>query len=197
MSDGWSRYYEAAGADPRPTLVEALDRFEAEARGAGTAVDLGCGTGRDTRELLRRGWHVIAVDGDAEAMEHLAALAHEDGIAGELEPLLARYDQARWPQVDLVNASFSLPFCEPADFSAVWARIRESLRPGGRFSGHLFGDRDEWVGETDMTFHSRAEVDALLDGLELERLDEIEEDGHTALGEPKRWHRFHVVARQP
>jgi hypothetical protein len=29
-----------------------------------------------------------------------------------------------------------------------------------------------------------------------ERLEEIEEDGQTALGAPKRWHLFHVVARK-
>jgi hypothetical protein len=30
----------------------------------------------------------------------------------------------------------------------------------------------------------------------LERFDEIEENGKTALGEPKHWHVFHIVARK-
>ncbi|MEC4815643.1 MAG: methyltransferase domain-containing protein [Scytonema sp. PMC 1069.18] len=35
------------------------------------AVDLGCGDGRDTVELLRQGWRVLAIDGEAEAIARL------------------------------------------------------------------------------------------------------------------------------
>ena len=48
-----------------------------------------------------------------------------------------------------------------------------------------------------MTFLSRPEVEALLDGLEVERLDEIDRAGPTAVGKPKHWHLFHLVARRP
>ena len=47
-----------------------------------------------------------------------------------------------------------------------------------------------------MSFHSRDEVLALLRGLEIEHLDEVDEDGQTAVGDPKHWHVFHVVARK-
>jgi hypothetical protein len=47
-----------------------------------------------------------------------------------------------------------------------------------------------------MTFVSRATAETLFDGLELERFDELEEDGQTALGDPKHWHVFHVVAHR-
>ena len=56
---------------------------------------------------------------------------------------------------------------------------------------------DEWAPAADMTFLSRSEVDGLLDSLEVERLVEVEEDGRTAVGTPKHWHLFHVVARRP
>ena len=46
-----------------------------------------------------------------------------------------------------------------------------------------------------MTFHTRAEVDWLLAGLDVELLDEVEEDGKTAIGDPKHWHTYDVVAR--
>jgi len=45
-----------------------------------------------------------------------------------------------------------------------------------------------------MTFHARPEIDGLLDGLEILRLDETEEDGHAADG-PKHWHIFDILAR--
>ena len=47
-----------------------------------------------------------------------------------------------------------------------------------------------------MTFHTRADAKALLRAFELERFDEVEEDSSTALGEPKHWHFFNVVARK-
>jgi len=65
----WSRYYDAVSDDPRETLLDALDRFDAP----GVAADLGCGTGRDTVELLRRGWQVVAIDSEEEAIRRLRA----------------------------------------------------------------------------------------------------------------------------
>jgi hypothetical protein len=47
-----------------------------------------------------------------------------------------------------------------------------------------------------MTFHTREEAERLFAGFELERFDELDEDGETALGTPKHWHVFNVVARK-
>ncbi|MGO8918054.1 MAG: methyltransferase domain-containing protein [Stellaceae bacterium] len=190
----WKEYYErTAGRPPRPTLLLALERF-----GAGdgkSAVDLGCGDGRDTVELLRRGWPVIAVDAEPAAIERLTRRPDLPPGAA-LETRCQRFEDADWPAVDLVNASFSLPLCPPARFPAVWARIARSLKPGGRFSGQLFGERDGWRGESDITFHSRAAIDHLLAGFAVELLEEEESAGVTPYGKPKHWHLFHIVARK-
>jgi SAM-dependent methyltransferase len=192
----WRRYYEAAGDDPRETLLVALDRFDAEEPRERFGVDLGCGTGRDTVELLRRGWRVLAIDGQSEAIERL--LGRRDLPTRErLQTQVSRFEDADWPEADLVNSSFALPFCPPQAFGEVWQRIESGLRPGGRFSGQLFGVRDGWSGERDLTFHTRVEVEALLERFAIERLDEVEEDGTTAVGGAKHWHLFHVVARKP
>jgi tellurite methyltransferase len=198
VAPDWPAFYDAvADRPPHDTVLEALDRFAREGR-CGVAVDLGCGDGRDTGELLRRGWRVLAIDGEQEAIERLRARVLAGGSpGGRLETVVARFEEATWPDADLLNAGFSLPFCPPEHFDAVWERIRLSIRPGGRFSGQLFGDRDEWVGERALTFHPRAEADRLFDGFELERFDEVDADGRTATGVPKHWHVFHVVARRP
>ena len=184
----WTRYYEATGEEPRETLLDALKGFAAP----GAAIDLGCGTGRDTLELLRRGWRVVAVDSEPEAIKRLRAKAGDDE---RLQTQVARYEDAALHRCDLVNASWSLPFCPPGVFDVVWERIVDSLRPGGRFCGQLFGERDEWSTEDDMTFHTRVQAEALFQLFELECFDEVEEDGQTALGSPKHWHVFNVVAR--
>jgi tellurite methyltransferase len=201
VTGSWHRYYEAAGEAPRETLLDALGRFEQEGGGPGLAVDLGCGTGRDTAELLRRGWRVVAIDAEKEAIERLRALLDSDE---RLTPVVSSIESARWPRARLVNASFALPFVPPAAFPEVWRRIRRSLEPGGRFSGQLFGDRDDWAGgrglachKGEITFHTPAEVDDLVRPFSIERLDEVEEDGETAIGEAKHWHLFNVVVRKP
>lgn len=170
-------------------MLRALAAFDEP----GVAVDLGCGAGRDTLALLRAGWTVHAIDGEREAIERLLAVA---GTNDRLHVLVSPYAEATWPECDLLNSSFALPFCHPDDFPAVWERVVGSLGPGGRFAGQLFGERDGWSGNDGMTFQTRAEAEALFDGFELERFDEYEEDGHTAVGAPKHWHLFHVVARK-
>jgi len=185
----WGRYLRLAGADPRPTLLDALARFS----DPGLAVDLGAGAGRDSVELLRRGWSVIAIDREQEAIDRLRALAGDDSAG--LEARRSRFEEASWPRCDLVNASFALPFCAPASFAPLWARIVESLRPGGRFCGQLFGERDQWAG-SGIVVVSRQELERLLAPFEVEHLDEEEADGSTVSGKPKHWHLFHVVARK-
>lgn len=195
----WPNYYQAvAGRPPRDTLLAALERFEAEQldnKISRFAVDLGCGEGRDTVELLNRGWQVLAIDGHSEGISRLLSrpdLQHRD----RLETRLARFQEASWPDADLINASFSLPFCPPELFSAMWDRIVRSLRHGGRFAGQLFGDQDEWATIPTNTHHTRAEAEALFQLFEIERFDEVEQDGETAVGKQKHWHLFHVVARK-
>src|SRR6266542_4973213 len=181
MSTKWTRYYDAAGEQPRETLLFALERFDAGAganEGGLFAVDLGCGTGRDTVELLRRGWRVLAIDAEAEAIQRLLGRGDLDsGGAARLATQVAGFENAGWPEADLINSSYALPFCPPNQFSAVWQRIVSSLRPGGRFSGHLFGDRDGWATQPDMSFQTREDAEELLRGLEVEHFEEVEEDG--------------------
>lgn len=184
----WSLYYARVESTPRETLLDAAARFDAPGR----AVDLACGAGRDTLELLRRGWSVLAVDSHPEGIARLRAAA---GDNARLEMLLAPMEDAQWGTVDLINASFALPFCPRDRWEELWARIRGSLAPGGRFAGQLFGPDDEWADEC--VVQTRAEAETLLAGLEVERFDEVEEDRAIVTGAMKHWHLFHCVAREP
>jgi len=195
----WPSYYAKTGfRPPRATLLRALDAFAAEfpTDRARLAVDLGCGNGRDVVEMLRRGWRVLAIDAERSAIDGL--LARPDLPPDpRLETLVSRFEDADWPTADLVNSSFALPFCPPDRFPELWQRIIASLRPGGRFSGQLFGDRDSWVGRQGITFLDRTEVDMILAGLTIEHLEEEEDDGTTPRGTPKHWHIWHIVVRKP
>ncbi len=193
----WAAYYaKTIGRPPRNTLIFALDRFEEDpADGARFAVDLGSGAGRDAIEMLRRGWRVLAIDAEPDAIDALKA--RPDLPPGtDLAGLVSRFEDAAWPTCDLVNSSFALPLCAPPDFNSVWRRIESSLRPGGRFAGQLYGERDSWMGREGMTFHSRADIEGLLAGFDVEHFVEEEDDSTTPRGESKHWHVFHIVARR-
>lgn len=194
----WEDYYRKTGhRPPRPTLIFALDRFDAEGRPADAfAADLGSGSGRDTIEILRRGWPVLALDAAPEAIEQL--LARPDLPDGaRIETRNARFEDMVLPDCDLINSAFALPLCPKPSFPAVWQKIVDALRPGGRFSGQFYGDRDSWAGDPTMTHLTRAEADAALADLEVEYFREEEDDSVTPRGVPKHWHIFHVVARKP
>lgn len=193
----WMQYYQAVeGRPPRPTLIKALE-YHAQAPDAlpKFAVDLGCGDGRDTVELLNRGWRVLAIDGEPEAIARLRQ--RSDCRRTHLETRVQRFEDLTLPpDISLVNASFCLPFCPPNQFPDLWDEIVATLAPGRRFCGQLFGDQDSWAAYTDITHHHRAQINQLLEPFTIEWLDEENHPGQTALGEEKHWHIFHIVARK-
>jgi SAM-dependent methyltransferase len=193
QAEGWAAYYgKLRDRPPRRTLVVALDGF-GEMPGDALAIDLGCGDGRDIVEILRRGWSVVAVDAEPEALRQLAAR----GLPGAVTPIVARLEDVPLPLgVRLVNSSFAMPLCEPERFHALWARIRDGLPAGGRFSGQWYGPRDSWVGRPGITFLARDAALGLLDGLDVEMFEEEEADSVTPRGNAKHWHIFHIVARK-
>ena len=195
-ANDWPGYFGAVlGKGPRETLVSALDRFSAEGVRDGFAVDLAAGEGRDTLELLRRGWRVVATDSHPEAFDLLWPRVPE-ALRPRLSTLEVEFSATRFPACDLVNASYALPFCRSCDFDGLWCGIVAAICPGGRFAGQFFGKRDSWASRPDRTHHSQDEVVRLLEGFEIEMLDEEESDDGPEVRSPKHWQLFHVVARK-
>jgi tellurite methyltransferase len=192
----WSGYYRGQiGREPRDLLLQVLASFEREGR-AGTAVDLGCGIGFETAELIGRGWDVLAVDAQEEAIRRVRRrIAARDAL--RLRTEVSRMEDVTFPSADLVFASFSLPFCRPEAFPPLWDRLRSSLRPGARFAGELFGDRDTWASDPEMTFFHVDAARELFDGMEIEAFEEEESEDEGWGDEMKHWHVFHVIARRP
>lgn len=188
----WKSYYDAVkNRPPRKTILTALSAFNSP----GIAIDLGCGDGRDTVEILRQNWAVLAIDKEPDAITRLLARPNINTL--QLTTQVVSFEDLQLTQgVDLINASFSLPFCSADAFPSLWNQIYDSLVPGGRFSGHLFGNRDSW-GNTDLinTF-TLPQVKTLLKPYAIELLEEEEHPGTTPLGEERYWHVFHIVVRK-
>lgn len=194
----WSSFYDrTAGRPPRAILLEALEAFEQEGREVRRAVDAGCGAGVETLFLSRLGAQVSAFDSAPEGIARLSGSLDEQQ-AKLVRLQVAPFHEADWgEEADLIFAGFALPFARPTEFPEAWRRLTAALARGGRFAGHLFGDRDGWAGSEHMTHLDRTEVEALLDGaFEIEVLREIEHDRKTASGAMKHWHIFEIIARK-
>ena len=100
------------------------------------------------------------------------------------------------PEADLINASYSLPFCQPDHFENLWNKIYRSLKLNGRFSGNFFGEKDTWVVNKDMTFLTKHNTELLFKNFTIESFEIRDEDGETALGRKKHWHVFSIVAKK-
>jgi SAM-dependent methyltransferase len=190
LNEDWTEYYdEQEGREPRPMLLEVLGLFDRP----GEADDLGCGTGIETRAILERGWSVFATDRQQEAVRRTAERMPPE-VADRLRTHVGAMEDVELPPADLVWASFSLFFCDPARFPDVWSKVTGAIRPGGRFAGQLLGERDTWARQLDeISSFSIDRARALFEGFDVERFDEEEKEDEPG---PKWWHVFHVVARK-
>jgi len=180
---------------PRELLRRTLGAFALEGRAPGVAVDLGCGSGPDTVEMLRAGWTVHAVDTNAVGLQLLRDGAPPDAAARLLTHPLP-YQDFELPACDLVWSSWALPYCPAAQWPALLGRIVAALNPGGRLAGDLFGPRHAWAGEEGLFTIAEDTLRQQLPPLVVEAFD-IEDGLRPSGGEMTRWHAFGISVRKP
>ncbi|WP_220040634.1 class I SAM-dependent methyltransferase [Streptomyces tateyamensis] len=191
----WTEYNDAQQTrEVRPLLREAL---ALAGPGAGrTAIDLGCGLGRETDALLRAGYLVHAVDMAPDTAEKVRAHTRAEDQQ-RLTVHAVPFGLVRaLPHAHLVYAGYSLPYADPAELPRLWALVRRTLRPGGWLAVNLFGEHDSYRGQQPGSYLTGRQIEELFDGLEVVRLDEQDADGDSFRG-PKHWHLFDVIARRP
>lgn len=201
MTISWDSHYQnfdKKNHPPASTLQDALNIYskffiQAEHK---VAVDLGCGNGIDTFALLNDNWNVIAIDKENEALLRIKELT--PNVCDEkLELRLDTFENInKLPTCKLINATFSLPFCNPHNFDKLWQTITTSITTKGVFCGHFFGVNDSWFPNIEMTFHTKQQVLKLLENFDVNYCKEIEKSGKTISGVEKYWHVFHVVAQK-
>ena len=196
----WPTYFDRMEGKPaRDTVLKAIEMFgEVDSNNPPLAVDLGCGAGRDSEAMLAAGWNVWAQDGSDDGLNRTKARPEINAAleSGRIEIHHANFENLQIPKATLVNASFSLPFCPPDHFQALWQQIDAAIAPGGRFSGQLFGDRDDWATIEDRSHFTRNETISLFDQYILESFTEEDRPSKNKDEHHKHWHVFHVIARK-
>ena len=190
----WSDYYKShLDRPPNHTLVKGLEFFISNTKNLPrTAVDIGCGNGHDTVELLKNNFSVLAMDKEDEAINLLIGNINQK--SSFLKTEVSSMETFVVPEVALINASYSLPFCNPLIFGSFMNMIKNNILDGGIFCGQLFGVDDDWSYRNDMNFHTKKEVKEIFKNFDLVLFEEVNEDSKTADGSSKHWHLFHVVA---
>jgi SAM-dependent methyltransferase len=107
----------------------------------GAAVlDLGCGPGRHSLELARRGFRVTGVDRTRLYLDEACRRASAEDLAVEF----VHEDMRSFRRPGAFDAAINMLtafgyFDDPADDRQVLANLRESLKPGGRLLMDLMG----------------------------------------------------------
>lgn len=160
----------------------------------GRALELGAGLGQGAAFLADKGWSVVALDSDPgmiEALEGRFASNHQVEVCCQD---MRDFPSGPYRAIFFVFSIFFLPKEETNDLIA---RLRRDLAPGGVIGGQLLGPDDEWAGNGKVCAHTRAEVESLLDGLEILDYEEANRDGKIVTGEAKHWHVHHFLAQKP
>lgn len=123
------------GREPNVFLAEHHLLFPKGAR----VLSLGEGEGRNAVFLARYGYDVTAMDASEEGMRKLSRLAAEGGVLVSqrlVDVTQAELGTSRWHGI--VNIFCHLP---SGDRQALYAKIRQALKPGGVFLTELFTPR--------------------------------------------------------
>ena len=193
LPSDWTSFHQGSlGRPPREFLRRTLGFFTIEERAPGVAVDLACGSGADTLELLRRGWEVHAVDSSESGLLLLQQHVPEDH-RNRLHLHANRFEEFAFPACDLIWASHGYPFCERAQWPTFWSGALRALRVGGRIAGDFFGDQHAFAPEPDVMVLTEAQARDALSSLRIEAFD-IEDGYRPSGGQITRWHAFSFSA---
>lgn len=199
LKERWKPFYEKTlGSAPNVTLIKAIEHLNPLFNDK-FAIDLGCGSGRDTLLLLKEGWSVLAVDKCELAFDYLLKETRSNKFEKKLKTLISCFEEldfSQYPEADLINASYSLPFCLPQYFFPLWKKIISRLKNGGIFCGQLFGNNHSWAKNKYMAFQYASHIPELFEGFDMMHFEEEDRDGTDIEGNLVHWHVFHVVARK-
>lgn len=133
-------YYEKNAQDFADSTVdiefsEIQDTFLAELKNGASVLDFGCGSGRDTRYFLKRGYKVIALDGSAE----LCKIAEEKTGVSVIHMDFNEFEEK--DKYDGIWACSSILHLPKKELKQVLVNMEQALHIGGIiYTSFKYGD---------------------------------------------------------
>ena len=114
---------------------EIQDTFLAELKNGASVLDFGCGSGRDTRYFLKRGYKVIALDGSAE----LCKIAEEKTGVSVIHMDFNEFEEK--DKYDGIWACSSILHLPKKELKQVLVHMEQALHIGGIiYTSFKYGD---------------------------------------------------------
>lgn len=188
----FEQWVGATGSDFR---TGSLNRLVADALPAGRTLDIGCGTGGLTVELMRRGHEVVSQDASPAIAELCRRHLGEQGLPGGAVRVGLVEDIDAGERYDNVVALDVIEHIE--DDGAAVRAMRDALAPGGRLLlsvpalSRLYGPKDVAIGH-----FRRYDRGKLVDLLEREGLRVESVRWWNLIGVPAVWLTARVLRRR-
>ncbi|WP_313132766.1 class I SAM-dependent methyltransferase [Anaerocolumna sp.] len=137
-------------------MEEHLEKFISFLPEAGTVLDLGCGSGRDSLYFINKGFDVTAMDGSEELCQ-LASIHIGQDV------LNMQFNELDFQQVfDGIWACASLLHTTPEQLHGILGKVSDSLNPGGLlYMSFKYGDFQGYRNGryfADYKFHDMEEI---------------------------------------
>jgi cyclopropane fatty-acyl-phospholipid synthase-like methyltransferase len=191
MSNNWKKFIEATKSrQPIGFLVDIVKKGEV----SGLALDLGCGAGADARYLAEKGFKVVAVDNNAEAISQAKQVCA--GLDVEVVAADVTNFEIEPEKYSLIVSWNTLPFLQKEKAKEVLENIKRGLKKGGLFVFCVLGKKDEYSNKEKMSFWDLDEFEKFMAGMEIVELYEKRKQEPGATGEVKFWNSIRGVIRK-
>lgn len=130
------KYYEnTENALPHPMVKKIIDMNI----NPKSAIDLGCGAGRDTIYLIKNGWEVLSIDREDTKGFISSKLDSEEMKRFRFN--VQNFEDIKLEKNNLLVANFSIPFCSKDYFNEFWNKINDSILKGRLLCWKLFWNK--------------------------------------------------------
>lgn len=187
------------GGNPSQALQAAWKNFKS----GNLFLDLGCGQGRDSLFMVKKGFKVTAVDSSEAAIKQLQKIVIQDNLTN-LKAVCC--DAARFEiepnKYDIINSNNLLQFLSKTDALRLIKNIQEKIKPGGFVILSSFTVNDPLYQSADKkklkTYFKPQEMRKLFKGFKIVHYleDLIPDKGHGNHPQPHQHGVIRIVAQK-
>lgn len=162
-------------------MVDLYTSFLAMIKPGGRILDLGCGSGRDSKYFIRQGFQVEAMDGSPSMCRLASEFIGQEVFCAQIEEM--DYQQ----EFDGIWACASLIHAEKKEMQSLLEKARQALKKRGvLYASFKYGQGEGMRGSRFLNFYDENELQLLfnrIDGLELVRIFRTEDVRRDKSGE--------------